>query len=260
MGEPALDVPERARVPALRPARVDAGRAAALHADDLRARHARHRRVPRRAACEDGVLERLQAARPVVGGASPVLRRLAAPAALLAVLVAYYVWHELAAGGFSSSGGTSPGSRSSLVPAVFVLVYFALPFRSWTVAACRAGLGLPRGGLPARSGSTPASSANFAKLGAMTALGFWFVSFFEAVSWVVARRGDLPGSTPTRCGAGRRTHIVEQPAAGLHDALVRVPDAGQLPPGSASPARPPRPVLLRALPRRRATASACARG
>ncbi len=117
----------------------------------------------------------------MVGGASPVLRRLAAPAALLAVLLVYYVWH-----------GSLPGFTTwwnvtfltfVLVPAVFLLVYFALPLRTWKWLL-PAGLVLLAAGLVLQR-LDAGLAGNFAKLGAMTALGFWFVSFFEAVSWVV---------------------------------------------------------------------------
>ncbi len=63
----------------------------ALHADDPGTRHAGHRRGARRDAVEDRFLERLQGARPLVGGAASLLssRRAAALAVLLVVLIAY---------------------------------------------------------------------------------------------------------------------------------------------------------------------------
>ena len=93
MGERARRVPERARASRSRDAarRRRRRRDPALHADDRGARHAGHRRGARRGAREDGVLERLQGARALVGGAAAVLsrRRAAALAALLVALVAY---------------------------------------------------------------------------------------------------------------------------------------------------------------------------
>ena len=53
MGEEALALPERTRVPALAAGRGAAGRAPALHADGRGARRARHRRLARRAGGED---------------------------------------------------------------------------------------------------------------------------------------------------------------------------------------------------------------
>ena len=87
MGEPALAFLNSLDVPARATARVNGRRAAAVHADDPGARRARHRRVARRAAGEDGVLERVQAARRVVGRAAAVLDAgLVAFVALLGVL------------------------------------------------------------------------------------------------------------------------------------------------------------------------------
>ena len=50
MGEPALAFLNSVAVPARARGRADRRRAAAVHADDRRARHARHRRLARRAA------------------------------------------------------------------------------------------------------------------------------------------------------------------------------------------------------------------
>lgn len=116
----------------------------------------------------------------MVGGATPVLRRLAAPAALLAVLVAYYLWHESLPK--LSTWGDVAWLSVVLVPAVFALVYFALPLRTskWLLPA---GLGLLLAGF-ALQWLGVGLAGNFAKLGATTALGFWFVSFFETAAWV----------------------------------------------------------------------------
>ncbi len=76
MGERATSFLNELRFPAVgrdRPCRR--GIPAALHSHDRRTRRSRHRRVARRAAREDRVLERVQGARPVVGGAAPVLMR-----------------------------------------------------------------------------------------------------------------------------------------------------------------------------------------
>src|ERR1700756_5099512 len=78
-------VRERPRVPAVAAARVDTGRAAALHAHDRGAAGAGHRLVARRGAGEDSVLERVQGGRPLVGRA-PALLGLG----LFGLLVAYY--------------------------------------------------------------------------------------------------------------------------------------------------------------------------
>ncbi len=119
----------------------------------------------------------------MVGGASPVLRRLAAPAALLAVLVVYYTWHE-SLPAFSLWGDVS-WLTFVVFPAVFGLVYFALPFWNrpwWQLLGAGVGflvlaflLNWVGGGL----------EGNFAKLAAMTALGFFGATFIEEVSWLV---------------------------------------------------------------------------
>src|SRR5262249_12708767 len=85
-GRRRAGVRERARIPVVAIARADPGRAAALHTDDRGARRTRHRLLARRAGREDGVLERLQADRRVVGRA----------AALLVILAALVAWYEAA--------------------------------------------------------------------------------------------------------------------------------------------------------------------
>ena len=70
MGDDALAFLNDLEFPLAQPVEADARRAAALHADDRGARRPRHRRVARRAAGEDRVLERVQGARLLVGGAS----------------------------------------------------------------------------------------------------------------------------------------------------------------------------------------------
>jgi hypothetical protein len=73
-----------------------------------------------------------------------------------------------------------------LMPAVFALVGLALPARRalgdarlavGVVALGAATAGLELGGLDV--------AANFTKLAAVTLAGWWFLHFFEAVSWVV---------------------------------------------------------------------------
>jgi len=70
-----------------------------------------------------------------------------------------------------------------LMPAVFALVLIALPLRTW------------RGVLPVGAAFAVLAAvltiahadvfANFSRLAATTLLGWWFLGFFEAVSWVV---------------------------------------------------------------------------
>ena len=75
MGEDALGFLNGLAFPLAQEVDATHGRAPALHADDRRARLPRHRRVARRAAGEDRVLERVQARRRLVGRAAAVLSR-----------------------------------------------------------------------------------------------------------------------------------------------------------------------------------------
>jgi hypothetical protein len=72
-----------------------------------------------------------------------------------------------------------------LMPAVFALVYLVLPlWRSgpWQLLLVAAAFGALAVILRAAEVRAP---ADFAKLAAMTALAFWFLNYFENVSWVV---------------------------------------------------------------------------
>ncbi len=118
----------------------------------------------------------------MVGGASPVLRRLAAPAALLAVLVVYYVWHESLPA--LSLWGDVSWLTFVVFPAVFGLVYFALPFWNrpwWQLLSAGVGFLALAFLLDSLGGGL---SGNFAKLAAMTALGFFGATFIEEVWWL----------------------------------------------------------------------------
>ena len=70
MGEHALEFLNRLEFPLSRPLEPAAGELRRVHADRRGALHAGRRRVARRAGCEDGLLERLQVARRLVGGAA----------------------------------------------------------------------------------------------------------------------------------------------------------------------------------------------
>jgi hypothetical protein len=77
-----------------------------------------------------------------------------------------------------------------LIPAVFGLVLLALPFRPMrgllVVGALFALLAV------VASAVDLDAVANFAKLGAATALGFWFLDLFERLSWVVLVAAIIP--------------------------------------------------------------------
>jgi hypothetical protein len=77
-----------------------------------------------------------------------------------------------------------------LMPAVFALVYFALPFRT---SRGLLAVGLAFAVLAAVLTIAHFDVfANFARLGATTFLGFWFLGYFETVSWVVIVAAIIP--------------------------------------------------------------------
>lgn len=105
-------------------------------------------------------------------------------AALLALLGALVGWYE---------ASTDVGALSLwhailliaivLMPACFLLVWLALPLwkSRWTLPAAVALVVLA---LVLSAVHYPIGS-NFCKLGALTLFGWWFLTFFEALSWVV---------------------------------------------------------------------------
>jgi hypothetical protein len=104
-------------------------------------------------------------------------------AALATALGLYYGFHESL--WRPSLWGTIAFFAFVLIPAVFGLVYFALPFwrspfRQLIVAA------VVFIALAVVFEATDASAlGDFAKLGAMTAIGWLFLRYFEEASWVV---------------------------------------------------------------------------
>jgi hypothetical protein len=77
-----------------------------------------------------------------------------------------------------------------LMPAVFLLVWLVLPaWRSrWTIAFA-AGFGVVAAVTEHQGVHL---IANFTKLAAITFLAFWFLSFFESLSWVVLVASIIP--------------------------------------------------------------------
>jgi hypothetical protein len=109
--------------------------------------------------------------------------RLAGFLALATALGLYYAFHESV--WRASLWGTIAFLAFVLIPAVFGLVYFALPF--WRsplrelllLAAAFIALAVVFEAI----GASPVG--DFAKLGAMTAIGWLFLRYFEEASWVV---------------------------------------------------------------------------
>jgi hypothetical protein len=118
----------------------------------------------------------------VVGRAAPVLGgpRAAAFVALAAALAVYYAWSE-----HLWDGGLWPDVAFVslvLIPAVFGLVYVALPLRH-ARGLLLVGLALALLTWALVEADLDAL-ANFSKLAAATLVGFWFVRVFESASLV----------------------------------------------------------------------------
>jgi hypothetical protein len=143
-----------------------------------------------------------------VGRASSVLgpTRLAAFVALTAALGLYYGFHTSLPN--TSTWGDVAFLSFVLIPAVLGLVYLALPLRAARelqlvlVAISFAILAvlLHEAGLNTLS--------DFAKLGAMAFTAFWFLNFFEALSWVVLVACIVPWVDAYSVWRGPTNHIV----------------------------------------------------
>jgi hypothetical protein len=123
---------------------------------------------------------------------------------VLVALVAYYAWQE----SLPRLGLWSDIALIAvvLIPAVFALVGLVLPLRNAVgllpvgiaaivlVAVCQhAGWGIP---------------ANFVKLGATTALAFWFLGYFESALWVALVALIVPWVDAYSVWRGPTHHIV----------------------------------------------------
>jgi hypothetical protein len=94
-----------------------------------------------------------------------------------------------------------------LIPAVFGLVLLALPLR------------LARGLLPVGAALAVLAAvltyvdinvfANFSRLGAATLVGWWFLAYFETLSWVVLVAAIIPWVDAYSVWRGPTKHIVE---------------------------------------------------
>ena len=142
-----------------------------------------------------------------MGRASALLgARGAALAALAAVLVTYYavverlwewpLWGDIA------------WLSVVLIPAVFLLVWLALP--AWRARGLLL-LAVACGAIAAAFAQADFGiAANFAKLAAMTLFAWWFLSFFETLSWVVLVAAIIPFVDAYSVWKGPTHHIVEQ--------------------------------------------------
>jgi hypothetical protein len=144
----------------------------------------------------------------VVGRASAVLepRRAAAFAALAIGLGAYYAAHSSLVD--LSLWGDVAFLALCLMPAVFSLVWLALPYRrsSWLFLAAAGFLVLA----VILELANLEALANFAKLGLMTSFGFWFLNYFESVLWVALVALVIPIVDSFSVWRGPTRHIVEE--------------------------------------------------
>jgi hypothetical protein len=141
-----------------------------------------------------------------VGRASSVLVRPAAFVALVAALVVYYASAESVPE--LSDWGDVAALSLVLIPAFFALVYLVLPlwnekgllFLALALAVLAAVL----------TAAELDVGANFVKAAAVTALGFWFLEYFENLSWVVIVASLIPWIDAVSVWRGPTRHIVEE--------------------------------------------------
>jgi len=143
----------------------------------------------------------------VVGRASALLTpRALAFAALAVVLGLYYAFHTSLPN--TSTWGDVAFLSFLLIPAVLALVYLVLPLRvareieliSVAIAFAVLAVILHQADLNTLS--------DFSKLGAMTFAAFWFLNFFEALSWVVLVACIIPWVDAYSVWRGPTNHIV----------------------------------------------------
>ncbi|CAN5144351.1 hypothetical protein BH18ACT12_BH18ACT12_15110 [soil metagenome] len=112
-------------------------------------------------------------------------------AALLALGVAlslYFALHERLWG--ASTWWDITFMALVLIPACFALVWLVLPLRHWRgLLPAAIALGCSAAALHFAGWSTP---ENFCKLFALTAIGFWFLGWFESLSWGVLIAAIIP--------------------------------------------------------------------
>jgi Na+/H+-dicarboxylate symporter len=144
----------------------------------------------------------------VVGRAPSLLdRRAGAVAALLAVtLGAYYAFTDDITN--LSTRWELAFLALCLMPAVFALVWLSLPYRRhvrlFLLAAAFLVLAV------VLELAQLEALANFAKLGLMTSLGFWFLRYFESVLWVALVALVIPIVDSFSVWRGPTRHIVEE--------------------------------------------------
>jgi hypothetical protein len=143
----------------------------------------------------------------VVGRAPALLDRRAGAFALLAVFLgAYYAFVDELTD--LSTRWELAFLSLCLMPAVFALVWLALPYRRHGRLYVAAGVFLVLSVLFELADL--GALANFAKLGLMTSLGFWFLTYFESVLWVALVALVIPLIDSFSVWRGPTKHIVEE--------------------------------------------------
>ncbi len=200
----------------------------ALHPHDPGARDARHRRGARRDTGEDRVLERLQGARPLVGGAATILRsrRGVALVALLVVLVVYgAVARHLPE--LPSDGLDVAFYALVVLPAFAASIWLALPSpgagtRSLFVLAAVAGVLAVALALLDLD-----SAANVAKLACYALAGFTFLSLFEELWWLTLVAVLVPWVDIWSVAAGPTEYVVEERPGLFEGVAIAFPSPGE---------------------------------
>ena len=94
-----------------------------------------------------------------------------------------------------------------LIPACFAFVWLALPLRTWRgLLPTALAIGVLAWAFNVAEWHTP---ENFAKLAGVTLLGFWFLSYFETVTWVVLVAAIIPVVDSYSVARGPTKVIVE---------------------------------------------------
>ncbi|HET7857277.1 MAG TPA: hypothetical protein VFL41_12550 [Gaiellaceae bacterium] len=149
--------------------------------------------------------------------------RVAAFAVLAAALAAYYTWHDDVVD--LSTWWDVAFLALCLIPAIFALVYLALPYRHahglllLAVALLVLTVLLEAADLE--------SLSSFSKLALMTTVGFWFLGYFESVLWVALVALIIPWIDAVSVWRGPTGHIVEEKPSLFDRVAFEFPHPGE---------------------------------
>jgi hypothetical protein len=127
-------------------------------------------------------------------------------AALVVALGAYYAWSESLWN--ASLWWDVAWLAGVLIPAVFAVVWFLLPF--WRARGLFVGAVAFAVLSVLFSLADLGALANFSKLVTMTLVGFWFLTFFESVLWVALVAAAIPLVDALSVWRGPTRHIVDE--------------------------------------------------